>query len=768
MRLHQCCLLAAGSHRRTKAPCSLWSFSNGKSILDWQIHAFERALPKNRIHIVVGHGYEKIIASHPHLHFNHALNWQHGNALQSFLQAPLELGAPVIAMYGDTIFHAETLSTLASLPGDVVIAIDSVWKERFRGRSQEDIQIAETLDLAPWGEVEYSGLIKFSPQVMAWLQQKKATDFEGKTFIDLIHELRACGFELNAHDIAGQWAEMNEPNDLVHFILGNKAETLRRIQPQLTKSIICDQFICHQSEWKKEPLRILNGIAAQFPAKRLIIRSSAFEEDSWETANAGVFASILDIDSSDPDALAQAIEDVFASYQNPADDAQVLIQPFVSETTMSGVIFTADLVTGAPWYVINYDDASGRTDSVTSGQHGELRTVTVFRQNKASVRQIDPRLEAVIEAAQELENILGYSKLDIEFALGHDQKMYTFQVRPIVVKHDMQADEKRLATFLHSAHAQFQRWQKAAPHILGDSTVFSGMTDWNPAEIIGSRPNTLAISLYRHLVTDAVWARQRAEFGYRDVRPQPLVYSFCGQPYVDCRASFNSFIPRALADEVAERLVNVYLDLLREQPHLHDKVELELLFTIWLPDFWQESNTRFAGRDISPADLKTLEQALQQLTARALERLDKDIAPIKTLAERFRQVTQSALEPIEKAWQLIEDCRQYGTPAFAHAARAGFIAITILKYLVRQGYMSAQRMLDFQASIPTVASDLQQAISAQAMNPGQLLKTWGHLRPGTYDVNQKAYWEDPDFYLPPPPPARTTGRLKQIISIHTT
>ena len=28
-----------------------------------------------------------------------------------------------------------------------------------------------------------------------------------------------------------------------------------------------------------------------------------------------------------------------------------------------------------------------------------------------------------------------------------------------------------------------------------------------------------------------------------------------------------------------------------------------------------------------------------------------------------------------------------------------------------------------------------------------LLRQFGHLRPGTYDVNQPAYWENPAFYF---------------------
>ena len=80
------------------------------------------------------------------------------------------------------------------------------------------------------------------------------------------------------------------------------------------------------------------------------------------------------------------------------------------------------------------------------------------------------------------------------------------------------------------------------------------MSDWNPAEIIGSRPKPLSLSLYKYLITDEVWALQRGQFGYQDVRPCKLVNLFSGPPYVNVKASLNSFIPADLSIKIKKKL----------------------------------------------------------------------------------------------------------------------------------------------------------------------------------------------------------------------
>jgi phosphohistidine swiveling domain-containing protein len=581
----------------------------------------------------------------------------------------------------------------------------------------------------------------------------------------LLNDIQKAGFKIVTHDIIGNWAEMNEQRDLAHFILGTKAETLQRIKPILKKSKVYDQVTTSFKDWKNDPKEIIEKIKSKFRGQSLIIRSSTVREDGWETANAGAFDTKMNIECDDEISLNNAIEEVFQSFKKDfiSMESQVLIQPFVKDVEISGVLFTCDLITGAPYYIINYDDKSGLTDTITSGRSNIGRTLVILRNEFQKASDVDPRLVKIVNAAQEIEQLLGYDKLDIEFAIDSKDQCFTFQIRPITVSHkSYQIDEDKFELNLKNAQMQFRVCQKKSPNILGNYTVFSRMTDWNPAEIIGMRPNALAINLYNHIITEEIWADQRSQYGYRDIRPTPLVYNFCAQPYVDCRASINSFIPSVLSEDCASRLVDAYLNIIKKNPFLHDKLELDIVFTIWTPTFNEDAKKRFNDENISLNDIASLETALKNLTAKALLRLDSDISSINSLVHRFNTLMDSNLGIIDKIYQLIEDCRMFGTPAFAHAARAGFVAVTLLKSLVKLGYLTHDRMLQFQESIQTVTSDFQSALFDNNFSEEEILKQFGHLRPGTYDVNQSAYWENPNFYLSRGKQSSSTKFFKKI------
>ena len=100
--------------------------------------------------------------------------------------------------------------------------------------------------------------------------------------------------------------------------------------------------------------------------------------------------------------------------------------------------------TGSPYYVINYDDKSGLTNSVTSGM-GEYSNRTIYILRNTSKDEIkSKRFKILIEAIRNLEIILSSDLLDIEFALNENLEPFIFQVRNITSKKSWNLNNDRL------------------------------------------------------------------------------------------------------------------------------------------------------------------------------------------------------------------------------------------------------------------------------------------------------------------------------------
>ncbi len=286
------------------------------------------------------------------------------------------------------------------------------------------------------------------------------------------------------------------------------------------------------------------------------------------------------------------------------------------------------------------------------------------------------------------------------------------------------------------------------PYLHGSRAIFGVMPDWNPAEIIGVRPGPLSLSLYRELVTDAIWAYQRDNYGYQNLRSFPLLVSFHGLPYIDVRVSFNSFVPRDVPDDLAGRLVNYYIDRLLSEPQLHDKIEFEIIFSCYTLDLPKRIG-KLAEHGFSAEDVAELSGALRRLTNRiihgetALWRRDR--AKIDLLAQRLGTIRNAELDKISRIYWLIEDCKRYGTLPFAGLARAGFIAVQMLQSFVEAGVLNAEEAATFMASVDTVGSRIGQDFAQ--LSKADFLARYGHLRPGTYDILSPRYDEAPDLYF---------------------
>ena len=524
-----------------------------------------------------------------------------------------------------------------------------------------------------------------------------------------------------------------------------KAETLEAVGPYLNQARVLPQVRFQVGEWRANPGGCLDSIKAlPWASGRVIVRSSARGEDGAAgSSQAGKYGSVLGVVGRV--AIAEAVDRVIASFGDNRDEGdQVFVQPMLDRVAMAGVAFSRSL-SGAPYFVVNYDDCSGRTDRVTAGDGDNLKTFFCLRSRP---EDCPPPLAPVVALMAELEGILACDAIDVEFAVSDEGRLFLLQVRPLATGREPRIADAKVDAALAQIARKIELLSRPHPYLHGRRAVFGVMPDWNPAEIIGLRPKPLALSLYRELVTDAIWAYQRDNYGYQNLRSFPLLVSFHGLPYIDVRVSFNSFIPRDVPGDLAARLVNYYVDRLLSEPHLHDKIEFEVIFSCYTLDLPQ----RLIGlreHGFSADDLGAFSGALRRLTNRimhgetALWRADR--AKIDRLAERIPKVCNAQIDKISRIYWLIEDCKRYGTLPFAGLARAGFIAVQMLQSLVAVGILSAGEAAMFLAGADTVGSRIGRDFAR--LSKADFLALYGHLRPGTYDILSPRYDEAPDLYF---------------------
>lgn len=499
--------------------------------------------------------------------------------------------------------------------------------------------------------------------------------------------------------------------------------------------------IVRSDTWLTNREEILREILGTFAGKPLIVRSSSVQEDQLSASQAGLFLTKLMVSTS---YVHEAIDEVFKSYGTVADFDEVLIQPMLRSIVRSGVVLTHDPNTHAPYRTISWHDGQDTT-IVTSGRGGELwvQAATAPAPKNAWIPQILEMLEELIEITE-------HKSLDCEFAITDEasgQVVWLLQVRPLILGQEPDSSET-----LHSRLLKVDQFVTRAmnpqPFLFGMKTIFGVMPDWNPAEIIGLRPRPLALSLYRELVTDSIWAYQRHNYGYRNLRSFPLMTQFWGQPYVDVRVSFNSFIPLDTKSSLGEKLVNYYLSRLEANPNLHDKVEFEVVLSCYTFAIEQQLNElRHHGFGID--ECANLKASLLQLTNQVINvkhaRWRDDELRFAQLESRRTKLLQSDATNLDRIYWLIEDGKRYGTLPFAGLARGAFIAVQILRSLVSANVLSERDFNLFMSSVKTVSSSL--VLDQKSLRKDEFLIKYGHLRPGTYDIRSFRYDESPDLYF---------------------
>lgn len=529
------------------------------------------------------------------------------------------------------------------------------------------------------------------------------------------------------------------------FSFGTKAETLEYLYQKSgrLKALVLKPCYFTVGKWQNNRKDVLNDIESTMSGVlRVIVRSSAKNEDSAQASMAGRYESL--ICENCREAVELTVEKVIRSYENPKPDDQVLVQQAIEDVQCSGVVFSIDPNTGGAYYVINYDDSTGSASSVTSGTGRETKLFYWFSGQKEY--PVDKRMSLICRAVTNMKKLLGREALDVEFLFTKGQ-LYILQARPLVLK-TRKKDPVKQCDVLGRIAGKIYSGNCKRPFLYGSRTIYGVMPDWNPAEMIGIHPGNLAASLYREIITDEVWAYQRDNYGYKKLRSFPLMVDFCGFPYIDVRVSFNSFIPADLDEAIAEKLVNYYLDRLEETPQKHDKVEFDIVFSCYTFDL--PERIQILGKyGFSRSETDTITESLLHLTKgiadykKGLWR--KDAEKLKILESRRKTIQDSGLNRVDRAFWLLEDCKRYGTLPFAGLARAGFIAVQLLKSMVHKGMITPEEHEAFMNDLQTVGYQIK--MDYASIGREDFIRKYGFLRPGTYDICARRYDEAPDIYF---------------------
>ena len=532
------------------------------------------------------------------------------------------------------------------------------------------------------------------------------------------------------------------------LLFTSKANTLDFFHERIKKSKIEKFYVFTIKEWNDDRQNILNKIKKEFQSK-IVIRSSAKGEDSVNQSQAGKFKSVLNIEPTKKNVVGKAIREVIGSYDTKQNNNlfnQVLIQRQTLNSLTSGVIFTKTLRNGAPYYVINYEDGNA-TDSVTKGMISNVIEIHNHTENK----NIPKKWKKLISAIKEIESISENQQLDIEFAITK-KEIIIFQIRPLTSLN--QINNNQISRYVK---AEIKKNRKKFDRILNNKKskmmIFSNMTDWNPAEIIGERPKNLDYSLYDYLIMKKSWKEGRKILGYNDVK-ESLMENFSGRPYVNVHASFQSLIPKKINERYQKKILKYYFKKLRDNPELHDKVEFEILFTCY--DFTiKERLLELIEHGLSKKDIRIIREQLLEFTNDLIQDVPEILSlvnkSLKTLEIKRKETKLLKLNYCQKlahAYRLLENCQKFGAIQFSSIARIAFIATILLKTISNVSKIKNDEIAQIINSISTPVTDFQNdllKLKRGNISKKEFLLKYGHLRPGTYDITIQRYDKMPEI-----------------------
>lgn len=706
------------------------------AVIDWTLHA----LTVNNFSEIIyigGYHIEKILEKYPNIkHRYHVNRLKEGELKALCLFSPQEHDEIVI-LRGSTLILPHLFEKISS--------------------NDHMIGYYETQ-----GIQKFSGFLKVGKSLIDrffTIVEQFATKNVKATFEQLIEHLKEEKLDVNRVMIDGMAAPVGDQLAIAKTVFQGKGRTLQHLSPLIQEGIILDQLRFSVFDWRENKEKIFSNIQNTYPDDTVIVRSCATSEDRTDCSSAGLYDSVLNVETKKIGEVESAIHKVIESYgkneRTALDIDEILIQKQITNLIASGVLLTRDPTSGAAYYVLSIDKTSGRSDSVTGGLGHSIENYYISRNRD---NHPDVFIAKILKLSRELISLSHLDALDIEFGISETGEIYLFQVRPLVLKENPQS---LLDEDLFDAQREMRNfvasYMQSTETLNGKTSVLSVMSDWNPAEMIGKKPKPLALSLYQTLIGQNNWAEARSTMGYKDISSHPLILSVGGVPYVDVRTSLNSLLPANTSQDFSEKWINTCINKLIKRKSLHDKIEFDLTMTCLTPDWkWRLIELREEG--FQESEIIEFKNLLRELTAKAINSSSDVFNSLRGKFEKLSNRTliedsinsKSVYDYARIIHYIIANVGKWGIIPFAIFARHAFISISFLRGMLKEGVIDNDDYAAFLEAIPTPASHFirdKHLYKLGNISLEEMIRKYGHLRPNSYEITAQNYASDPNQFF---------------------
>ena len=501
---------------------------------------------------------------------------------------------------------------------------------------------------------------------------------------------------------------------------GNKAKNLEYVAKNT------DIEIPYFKEVYLNDLNNIENIVDSF-SQKIMIRSNSSSEDKEFSSSAGKYLSIGPIERNDLETIKKSWEMVVGSYEEQ-DNQSVIFQNYI-ENAKSVSVLTSYKVGSDSAYRTFSTYYGSETDAITSGKYSEINNFFMHRSFDILPKKYE-KYNVYLKIITQLEDLFKNKQLDIEMVLDKNNSPQLLQVRPLMGKKLNKKsifDEKNA---IDRNLKNYKKLNKTTADRFGTNQIYSNMSDMNPAEMIGKKPDNIAFGLYKFMFTDTTWNIQRGEFGYRKYSGGKLMELFNNVAYINVNHSLNSFLTRNLQKESCEEIINYQINKLKDNPHLHDSIEFDISRSSYVFDTVEEFSKEYKNI-ISPSEIIKWHNDLIQIDTQNKSTLEKNK---KIILSTFSKLNKSFEYSKKENIKLIRDTMAL---PFTHHSRLGFVYFAQLNSLLEKEVISEDQKKLLLLSVNSISTKMK--ADAYEVKIGKktlegFLDVYGHIRAGNYNL----------------------------------